>query len=306
MSRFTNNISQNTLTKSAVFNKLFRLPYFEGWYHKLTCPDAKTFFLVIFGYVSDGKNKFAFIQIASSVDGQQHFFRFPIKDLTITKESVHIGENYFTKNHIYLNLRSCQMDCRLIDDSVNSNINSLIGIKKFVPFVDCKHEVLCFDNMLSGRIVYQQQVFQGAFTYYLETSWGNGFPERYFWLHANCFDNCLNTSFLIALAEPKFLGWKTKQHLGYLRHNGNTHVFRTGNTKVDLNVEKKSLQLQNKNLTVKVQYDYGLPVSLKGPFKGNMENNVVEHIHAKTRLKIQPENGNEIQINTRVATWEIR
>lgn len=301
-----NDISQNNLTKSALWNKMLGKPYFEGWYHKLTCPETKTFFLVIFGYIANNKNKFAFIQVASAVDGKQHFFRFPIDDLIITKKRVQIGENYFTKKQLFMNLPNIQMECELASHLNRSEQTSFIGLKKFVPFVDCKHEVLCSDQILRGTIIYQNQVFHGAFTYYAETSWGQDFPDHYFWLHANCFENCANTSILIAQAEPKFLGWKTKQHLGYLKHDGKTHVFRTGNTRIKSEAETKSIELENKSVLVKIHYKNGIPVTLKGPFNGNMENNVVEHIKAPTSIYIQEHTGKETVLFTNLATWEMR
>ena len=301
-----NDISQNNLTKSAIWNKMFGMPYFEGWYHKLTCPKTKTFFLIIFGYVCNTQKKFAFIQVASSIDGKQHFFSFPVADLIISKSSVQIGENYFTNHEIVLNLPNIQVHCNNQNEQVNTKKKSLIGLKKFVPFVDCKHEVICLDEKRFGIITYKDRTLDGVFRYYAETSWGQDFPKRYFWLHANCFENCANTSFLIAQAEPKFLGWKTKQHLGYLKHKGTTYVFRTGNTKVKLDADAQSVQLSHKKVIVNIRYKNGIPVTLKGPFNGNMENNVVEHIQAPVTIDVRDKKGMSDILYTHVATWEIR
>lgn len=300
------NISQDKQTKTSSFNKFLGLPYFEGWYHKFTCNENKTSFILIFGYLAHRNEKNAFIQVASSVDRQVHYYKFSIDELKISKNTIRLGENFFNRSEVFLNLPNIKMNCRQLSTSTSTINTSFIGLKKFVPFVDCKHEVLSFDSMLQGEITYNQKTYKGKFTHYSETSWGKTFPENYFWLHANCFENNPNASFLIARAKPKFLGIKSNQILGYFHHNNEICVFRTGNTKMEFNAAQKTIELRNKTISLQIKYKKGLPVSLKGPRNGQMQNNVIEHIHATTTIQLKKRNEKRIILRSDLGTWEER
>ena len=304
MSKHQQHISQLQSTGGALYHKLLGLPTFEGWYLKLTAQETEEQFIVIFGFVRRKRDAHAFIQLASSHTTKAHYVTFPIADLKIDTDAISIGPHYFDKTTIHINLPNFKINVAQKTASTALQQHGVIGFKKYVPFVNCKHDILEMDAIVGGEIYCGNHRTTDQFNLYVETTWGSSFPKNYFWLHANRFKDHPTTSFLFAQAYPSFLGVKSKQLIGSLIHQGERYDFHTHTTRVDFDPKNKRIQLKSKKVTVLLRYSAGKPIELLAPLKGSMEHTILEHIHAPVSIHLTFPDTTTCKLHSNLGTWE--
>lgn len=302
----TPRLDQGNFSRTNQLSRYLNLSLFEGWYHKVYIPDLHLTVIVIFGYMEYRKTKSAFIQIASSNHLFSSIHYFPIEALNINEKEIAISTHRFTSHSLNVDLPDFFISLKSTNSSIDyqSTNESAIGVKKFIPFVNCKHEIINAHHSVSIRLKMKGINYSGVAEHYLETSWGNEFPSEYHWLQSNSFDTP-NTSFLFAHGKPSFLGIKSQQFLGYMKFKNETFYFNRRTTKVKMDHSKKRIELRLKKSRILVSYGNGFPLSLLAPYKGNLDHPVIEHLNAP--LKIQIIKNNEQQLfHSRSASWELQ
>jgi len=297
-------LDQGNFSRTNQLSRYLNLSLFEGWYHKVYIPDLHLTVLVIFGYMEYKKNKSAFIQIASSKDLFSAIHYFPAEALVVKENEVSILEHRFTAHSLSLHLPDFAISLKTAkkSSSITSPYQSAIGAKKFIPFVNCKHEILTSQHSACVTLSMKEMEYSGEATHYLETSWGNEFPSEYHWLQANSFD-VPNTSFLFAHGKPSFIGIKSQQFLGHLKLENETYHFNNRSTKVRIDSSSKRIELQHKKSTILVSYGNGFPLSLLAPYKGSLDHPVIEHLNAPLSIQVIKNNQKQLFKSTS-ASWE--
>ena len=128
--------------------------YFEGWYFKMVSADGSSILSIIPGISlsHDGKEQHAFIQIIDGKSAKTDYYPFPIGDFSFSKKefAIKIGQNYFSKNKILLNIHSdsssvtgeIRMSKQVCLSSPKILNPGIMGWYRFVPFMQCYHGVV--------------------------------------------------------------------------------------------------------------------------------------------------------------------
>ena len=301
----TNNdsfrLSQGTYSFTNQMNRGLGLPYFEGWYHKIHISELQVTAICIFGRMAFKGKKSSFVQVATSNDMFSTIYEYPFEDLVVKNNHIEVNKHSFSSNHLKVELPDFSINITSNNNS-NTTIKSAIGLKKFVPFVNCKHEVLLDNKNANLDLNTSNLSYSGTAHHYLETSWGNTFPDEYYWLHAHSF-NCNKTSFFIAQGTPRFMGIPNQQFMGYLKTEKETYIFHPRNSKLAICSQTKKIQIQAKKTQVLVTYSNGTPISLLAPFEGELSHPVVEHVNVSVGILLKNKRGTE-EYYSKAGSWE--
>lgn len=284
--------------------------YFEGWYFKMVSEDGSAVLSVIPGISlsKDGKEQHAFIQLINGVTAETSYFSFSIDDFSFDAKgfAVKIGDNYFSKEMIILNLKDenttihgkVQM-LNLVEYSSGRWIDpGIMGWYRFVPLMECYHGVVSLTHDLVGQISVGNQVMdfsQGKG--YIEKDWGSSMPSSWIWMQSNSFTTP-NTSFMLSVANIPWVGRSFTGFLGYLYHDNKRYDFATYlPTKLSLEVTEASLikiKIQNKRHTIIVEAESRNAGLLHAPVQGSMDRRIAESIDAYMHITLLDKLGNVV------------
>ena len=201
--------------------------YFEGWYFKMVSSDGSSILSIIPGISlsGDGKEQHAFIQIIDGKTAKTDYYSFPIGEFSFSKKkfAVKIGQNYFSKDKIILNI---QTDSSFVSGEVRMSeqvplsapkiLNSgIMGWYRFVPFMQCYHGVVSLTHSLDGNLVKDRKQYNfNNGRGYIEKDWGSSMPSAWIWIQSNNFSKG-NSSFMCSIANVPWLGKPFTGFLGF-------------------------------------------------------------------------------------------
>lgn len=299
-----------------------RKKYFEGWYYKMVSKDASSIMSIIPGISlsRDKKHQHAFVQIIDGVTAETKYFTFPIEKFFYSQEKlfIKIGENYFSTDSLYINLKN--EEDHLTGSILSTGLSAwpdkkimdagIMGWYRFVPLMECYHGVVSMDHQLHGclTINHKKVDFSGG-RGYIEKDWGRSMPAAWIWMQSNHFSDP-GHSFMLSVANIPWLGNSFTGFLGFFLHHGKLHRFATyTRAKLELNDQKDhhvSIVITDRKYkyTISAQrQDAGL---LKAPLQGSMDRRISESINARLHLIVQERMGSVIfNDSTTVAGLEI-
>ena len=194
--------------------------YFEGWYFKTSNDESGISFIP--GININGHEKKAFIQIITS--NSSYFVNFNIDDFKFNflPFYITIGDNFFSKDCILINIKDNTQNLTVIGDIKYSNSKNIrtnllnpniMGPFSFIPFMECNHAILSMKSKADGKIIINNKeiVFENS-DGYIEKDWGPSFPKSYIWCQGNNFKTS-DSSFMISIADIPF---KTFSFRGFI------------------------------------------------------------------------------------------
>ena len=281
------------MNKTSVFRKKdSKQPYFEGYYFKFI-NEEKEIVILISGISISPKEKYSFIQIASSHSKDVVLYKFPLTDLTLSKDAFdfRIGKNEFSQNRIILNLDKISAEIQ-ITNNVNWNRSfmnpNIMGFLSYIPKVECKHDIITVQSEISGFIkLDEHKILFNKGDGYIEKNWGSSFPKKYIWLHANQFDN-RQLSLQFALAKPKWFFFRPEVYIGYIMtgeliHFG-THRFSL--VSVEKNDDSTLITIKKIKYHITIKIKHKAPVNLIGPTNGILKNKIAEYLDSSIELVV--------------------
>ncbi|PHR43416.1 MAG: hypothetical protein COA32_16370 [Fluviicola sp.] len=281
------------LNKTHVFRKKdSKHPYFEGYYFKFI-NEQKEIVILISGISISPKEKYSFIQVASSHSKDVVLYKFPLTDLKSSKDAFDfkIGKNEFSRNRILLDLDNVSAEIQ-ISNSVNWNrsfVNpNIMGFMSYIPRVECKHDIITVQSEISGFIkLAKHKILFKEGDGYIEKNWGSSFPKKYIWLHANQFNN-RQLSLQFAIAKPKWFFFRPEVYIGYIMtgeliHFG-THRLSLVRVKRDYDFTLITIKKIKYRITIKIKHK--APVNLIGPTKGILKNKIPEYLDSSIELVV--------------------
>ncbi len=296
--------------------------YFEGWYFKMVSADGSSILSVIPGISlsNDGKEQHAFIQIIDGKTAQTSYYSFSIDQFNFYTEkfAIQIGQNYFSKDKIVLNIVTDSSSIlgevymvNQVEYPSHRILNSgIMGWYKFVPFMQCYHGVVSLNHNLQGSIVKDGAVFSfNNGLGYIEKDWGNSMPSAWIWMQTNNFSS-ENTSFMLSVANIPWLGKSFTGFLGFFLHDGIVYNFATY-TKAKLTLEQQgsnsiSVKIIDKKHSFVIEANQSKTGLLKAPVKGSMDRRIAESIDATLNLTVFDKKGLILfQDSTTIAGFEI-
>ena len=282
--------------------------YFEGWYFKMVSEDGSAILSVIPGIAlsSDGKEQHAFIQLINGVTAQTSYYSFPIEEFSFSKKefAIKIGDNYFSKEMLVLNLKdedslvSGKIEMfNSVDYSSGKLLNpGIMGWYRFVPYMECYHGVLSLSNKLSGKLTINNEDFDfSSGKGYIEKDWGSSMPSAWIWMQSNHFSNS-GSSLMLSIAD---IPWRKKSFagfLGFFYHDDQIYHFATyRHTKLQLEISDSNevkIKIENRKNTFILNVRSSKTGLLKAPIEGSMDRRIPESIDATIEITMFDKKGN--------------
>lgn len=282
--------------------------YFEGWYFKMVSGDENAILSVIPGISlsADGSERHAFIQIIDGRTSHTDYYNFPIQDFYFSSDSfsIRIGNNYFSKNNIKMDVRNDSTS--IFGDVRMSNITELTSSKhlnpgimgwyRFVPFMQCYHGVVSLNHQLEGIININDKSYNFSDgNGYIEKDWGSSMPSSWIWMQSNNFSR-YDISLMLSIAHIPWLGSSFTGFLGFLLMDGEIHRFATythAKIKIqELDADSISISINDKKYQIYINANRTNIGMLNAPLKGSMDRRIPESIDAKLWIQVLDQKGN--------------
>jgi hypothetical protein len=202
--------------------------YFEGWYFKLYSSAGSIALIPGINIDNTGKKQ-AFIQVNTEDASYQvpyDYRQFYALENTL---SITVDKNYFSGDGIRLDIHSATLQCtgEIAFSDLLPVQSPVMGPFRFIPFMECNHEVLSLSHKLRGQLTINSKVMDltGGIGY-IEKDFGHSFPKQYLWLQCNSFTNS-NTCFMISIAKIPFLGTVFTGCIGIIHCQGREYRLAT-------------------------------------------------------------------------------
>lgn len=272
--------------------------YFEGWYFKNTFHNKTISFIPGINIYKD-KTK-AFIQVL--MNHKSYFFDYDIEDFKYNHHPffIKIGNNYFSKERIHLNIYDKKRKVFIQGDLTYSNSISIrknliqpniMGPFSYLPFMECNHAILHMKNEVNGFIkINKKEFIFDKGTGYIEKDWGSSFPKSYIWIQGNQFKK-KDASFMLSIANIPLKVFSFTGVICVLIIAGKEYRFTTYNhckiIKYKISNEMIQIVLKQKDYILIVQSFYEDGKRLLAPVKGKMEKDVLESVSAEVSVTLK-------------------
>ncbi len=250
--------------------------FFEGWYFKHQKGDR--FIMLIPGVCVKaapiGRIKYAFIQIITNE--KVCCINYPMSDCSIAADKLYIkiGDNIFSRNGIRLNILSGDIRIKggVRYGSLSPIRYPVMGIFRFVPRMECNHEIISMHHELYGRLTVNGEawIFDEG-NGYLEKDWGHSFPKSYIWLQCNSFSGA-KCAVTVSIARIPFFGSSFQGCIGIIHYGGMEYRFASYLGVKIITYGTREIQLRQGRYLFRVKFgnDTGLPEEDVTPGKGGL------------------------------------
>jgi hypothetical protein len=170
--------------------------YFEGWYFRITDSKAEHVYAIIPGISIGQWDTHAFIQVLDN-DNNVSYFRYDINDFEFNENrfEIMIGENYFSKSRIRLNLIGNELNlqgdlyfCNILEYPRSFCRPGVMGPFLFLTGMECYTDIINIQSEIIGhlKISGERIDFNGGIGY-VEKNWGRSMPQSWVWFQSNHF-----------------------------------------------------------------------------------------------------------------------
>jgi len=204
-----------------------RHAFFEGWYFKHQNEDTVLAFIP--GHSVDEKGvKRPFLQIiwnesSYSLDFEEEEYLVDRK-----RKRIILGNNIFSLTGIKVDIRSKDISVQgmIRYGSLSPIEYTIMGPFQWVPFMECRHEIISMSHSLRGSLTVNGKVlkFDGE-KGYIEGDRGRSFPRDYLWLQCNRFSQ--EASVMVSIAHIPFIGHSFQGCICVLQYKGQEYRFAT-------------------------------------------------------------------------------
>lgn len=270
--------------------------YFEGWYFKCVSADQDQTIAIIPGIAMyDRNDRHAFIQV---MDGQRQtatYHRFPVEAFSAASDvlEVRIGNNYFSKGKIILDLLQLQGEIRMQNPVPlqASLLNpGIMGWYSFMPSMQCYHGVVSLHHTLEGKTTGTLGLIDWAGGKgYVEKDWGTSFPKCWIWMHSNHFGTDAPASLMASVAHIPWLGHYFPGFIVVLLADGIEYRFATYNgskMKCQVLEDRVILEFRKGHLLLQIEAQRAPGAVLRSPITGQMTGKVNESLQASLQVSL--------------------
>lgn len=276
--------------------------YFEGWYFKLVSADQRHAMAIIPGIsMAEDGTKHAFVQVMDGVACRADYHRFSADDFRPSARTfeVSLGNNYFSREKMVLDLNGLQGEIRFADTQPWPKMLGAPGIMgwySFVPFMECNHGVVSLNHRLEGALQVTDTATGAVRTVdftggkgYIEKDWGRSFPRAYVWMQSNHFDTHDRVSLLASAAH---IPWLTGHFIGFISGlwlDGKLFKFATyTGARKSLKIKDETVELifKNPNTEMRILAQQAPGTALKSPISGEMTGKIQESLQAVLQVEL--------------------
>ncbi len=314
--------------------------FFEGWYFRVTLPEIKENFAFMYsiddpygGQIHSGGaaqiigineeylcrtfpnvNKF---WAARNYLGLTHWGKTDLKIktqlLSSSKFNQYIKEGYqvtTTLNQGFIRNPSNNKYCRWQYETkpiygwgnVNSYPKSTAGLLSFLSIFEPGWQVLMAHGLATGYIDWNGQIYEFKDApAYSEKNWGGSFPEKWFWINCNSFNNEKNLALTAAGGKRKVLWWDEEVAMIGIHYQGKFYEFLSWNCQFNWQVTswgRWEIQAYNDNFEVSLIGTTDLPsTSVRVPTEKGLIFACQDTLKGNLKLELRQRNGGVI-LNT--------
>lgn len=278
--------------------------YFEGWYFRITDHKMENTFAIIPGISIGEWDTHAFIQVMDS-NHNVSYYHYDLDEFQFNEKKfeIMIGENYFSKSRIRLNIDGKHFN--LQGDLYFSNIMEfprsvfrpgVMGPFSFIPFMECRHDIISIQHDIIGhlKVSGKNMDFTGGIGY-IEKDWGSSMPKSWTWFLSNHFQPD-HVSLSVNIAHIPFLCTSFKGFIILFRYKDRIFLFTTysGAWLKMFSSSKKQLKLKTRDCRFQLELNisYADGGDIIAPVKGKMCRNITECSNAVVKLKFSDRKGN--------------
>ncbi len=280
-----------------------RKHYFEGWYFKLSDRKGENSIAIIPGIAIGEWDTHAFIQILDS-NNKTSYFHYDMDEFSFNKHKfeIMIGDNYFSKSRIRLNITgrdfSLQGDlyfCNIMEFPKAFLRPGIMGPFLYIPCMECYHDIICIQNEIIGHLkICGKNIDYTGGIGYAEKNWGKSMPKSWVWFQSNHFQPD-DVSLFISIADIPFLGGSFRGFLAMFRYKDRIFLFTTYNG----SWIKQFYERDNRlivtlrdcrfRLDICITHAQGAPII--APVHGQMCRSIIESIHAVVKVRFSKRTG---------------
>jgi len=261
-------------------------------------------FHLFLGININSKEKKSFIQVITN--NTSYFINYDINAFKYNFKPfyIKIGENYFCKNGIHIDIKDETQNLNIYGDikylnSQNIKTSTLspniMGPFSYIPFMECNHAILSMKNKIYGYIkINDNKINFNNNIGYIEKDWGCSFPKSYIWCQGNNFINS-NASFMLSIADIPFKLFNFRGVICVLMIDNKEYKFTTYNNaklvKYDVADNFINIILTKGSYTLTVNSNLNnAGYKLFAPIKGRMEKDILESINAEITVTLKEKN----------------
>lgn len=277
--------------------------YFEGWYFKIVDEKADNAYAIIPGISIGQWDTHAFIQVLDS-NNKVSYFYYDINEFKFNerKFEIMIGDNYFSKSRIRLNLSgnglSIQGDlyfCNILEYPRSFFNPGVMGMLLYLPGMECYHDIVSIQHEITGhlKINGDHMDFTGG-TGYIEKNWGRSMPMSWVWFQSNHFQPD-DVSLSINIGNVPCLFGSFIGFIAMFRYRDRIFLFTScnGSRISELYNHKNKLRGTIKNCRFRLDFivTYAEGGTIKAPVNGQMSRNITESLHSIVKVRFADRSG---------------
>lgn len=278
--------------------------YFEGWYYKIIDEKTEHAFAIIPGISIGEWDSHAFIQVLDT-DNKVSYFRYKLNDFEFNsnKFEIMIGENYFSKSRIRLNLKSNDVNisgdlyfCNIMEMPKSIFCPGAMGPFLYLPYMECYHEIINIQHNVIGHLKISNKLvdFTGGIGY-IEKNWGRSMPNSWIWVQSNHFQPD-DVSISLNVGKASCLGKSFIGFISLFRYKDRIFLFTTytGARISRLYYYNNHLRITIKDCRFRLELSV-TPTkggSIKAAINGRMSRDIIESINAVVKVRFSDRAGN--------------
>ena len=270
--------------------------FFEGWYYKVVNNSETTAFAIIPGIAMDENgNKQSFIQILDGINNIAKYHKFDANEFKPSPwiHSLKIGNNYFSRDKISLDLPNLKGDLRFKNLSPWSNSflsPGIMGPYSFIPFMECYHGIVSMNHKILGSLKYNDEnISFNEGKGYMEKDWGHSFPKAYIWMQSNHFSKS-NISLKSSIA---IIPWMRSSFIGHIAGvliDDKLIEFTTYNgtkvNKCEITIDRVKIEMENGRYLLRLLAHREKATTLAAPISGFMDGRIDESMKASIEVEL--------------------
>lgn len=277
--------------------------YFEGWYYRITDDKGEHTYAIIPGISMGEWDTHAFIQVIDE-NHKAYYYHYDLCDFVFNEKrfEIMIGENYFSKNRIRLNLVS--NDLSLQGDLYFINIMEyprrlctpgVMGPFLYHPCMECYHDIINIQHDIIGHLMIsgKKVEFNGGIGY-IEKNWGRSMPKAWIWVQSNHFQPD-DVSLSLNIGKIPMLGGSFTGFIAMFRHKDRIFMFTTYNCSWISDLFEKDNKLKITFMDCRFRLDvsvtYANGCMIKAPMNGQMSRSITEHLDAVVKVRFSDRSG---------------
>ena len=270
--------------------------YFEGWYFKNIGVNEGISFIP--GISINEKEKISFIQVITK--DNSWFIDYDIEEFEYNDDPfwIRVGKSYFSKERVHIDIEDKELDLVVKGDlKYRNNVclkKEIMGIFSRIPFMECKHSILCMKNSVDGIVFIndkKMEIFNG--NGYIEKDFGKSFPKYYIWGEGNCFED-KDCSFFVSVADIFFKIFSFKGFICSLMLKNKEYRFASYNNskilKYEVNDNGYELVLKKGKYILEIEAYSEDGFMLKAPVNGKMDKEILETISGCIKVILKKNN----------------